>query len=357
MARPGSLPLPRGQLWSRWSRRTAVLVLLGLAALAGVSRSDDLGAAGHLLAHPHWQWLIAALTLEAASMVVFARIQQRLLSAGDVDIGLGSMTAITLAGDALARTLPGGVAWGAPWVFRRLRRRGADRLLAGWVVLVAGALGSFALFLVVAAGVEIAGDRGPLADFRTLTAALAAIPLVAAGGVVVGRRSDRARSLGQALVATVVTHVPPARHLVHAVVGLATQVRAVGLDLRGWIRTGALAVLNWLCDCACLVACLWATGASVPWRGVLVAYGLAQVASWIPIVPGGLGVVEGGLSFLLVAYGMPADNALAGVLLYRVVSFWAVVPAGWGTWGVLTALEHRSDRGDQPVLAPSLRAA
>jgi hypothetical protein len=290
-------------------------------------------------------------------MVVFARIQQRLLRAGNVDVGLGSMTAITLAADAMARTLPGGVAWGAPWVFRRLRQRGADPRLAGWVVLVAGGLGSFALFLVVAAGVEIAGSRGPAADLRGPMAILVCLPLVTVGCLLVRRRSDRARSLGRVLNSTVAFHVPPAGRLVHAAVGLAARIRVVELDVRGWTRTGALALLNWLLDCACLVACLSATGASVPWRGVLVAYGLTQLAAWLPIVPGGLGVVEGGLSFLLIAYGTPADNALAAVLLYRIMSFWAVVPAGWATWGVLTALERRRHQDERPVIASMPQAA
>jgi uncharacterized membrane protein YbhN (UPF0104 family) len=126
----------------------------------------------------------------------------------------------------------------------------------------------------------------------------------------------------------------------------------VELDVRGWTATGALAAANWLVDCACLVTCVWAISGAVPWRGVLVAYGLAQVAAAIPVVPGGLGIVEGSLSFLLIAYGMPAESALAGVFLYRIVSFWSVVPVGWGVWGWLTLRERRSGRMS-PVQLPT----
>jgi uncharacterized protein (TIRG00374 family) len=138
--------------------------------------------------------------------------------------------------------------------------------------------------------------------------------------------------------------VPRLRQLADVVAALTTRVGAVGLDTRGWTATGMLAALNWLVDCACLVTCVWAISGTVPWRGVLVAYGLAQVAAAIPVVPGGLGVVEGSLAFLLIAYGMPADSALAGVFLYRIVSFWSVVPVGWGIWGCLTLRERRGAR-------------
>jgi uncharacterized membrane protein YbhN (UPF0104 family) len=328
---------------STWLRRGGVVAVLALAVVASAGRSRDLGAAGHSLLHVRWGFLIVALALEAASIVVFARIQQRLLRAGNVEVGLGPMTAISLAANALALTLPGGVAWGATWVFRRLRRHGADRVLAGWVVLVAGALGSFALFLVVAAGIELAGDQGPVAHMRAATAVLAAVPVVVSGGVLLGRHSARARSMGRG-VGSAASSTPGLRRLGDVAAALVTRVGAVRLDARDWTATGMLALLNWLVDCACLVTCVWAIGGAVPWRGVLVAYGLAQVAAAIPVVPGGLGVVEGSLSFLLIAYGMPAESALAGVFLYRIVSFWSVVPVGWGIWGGLTLRERRGGR-------------
>ena len=332
-----------------------MVVVLVVAVVAGASRSHDLAGAGHSLIHVRWAYLLVALGLEAASMVVFARIQQRLLRAGNVDVGLGPMTAITLAGNALALTLPGGVAWGATWVFRRLRRHGADRMLAGWVVLVAGALGSFALFLVVAVGIEIAGDRGPVAHLRAMAAALTAIPVVVAAVILLARRSARVRALGQGL-GRAASGVPRLRQLGDTATTLATRVGAVGLDARGWTTTGALAALNWLIDCACLVTCVWAVSGTVPWRGVLVAYGLAQVAASIPVVPGGLGVVEGSLSFFLIAYGMSAESALAGVILYRLVSFWSVVPVGWGIWGCLTFREQRRQRTASSPAGPPGRA-
>jgi hypothetical protein len=82
----------------------------------------------------------------------------------------------------------------------------------------------------------------------------------------------------------------------------------------------------------------------VPWRGVLVAYGLTQLSASLPVTPGGLGVVEGSLAALLVAYGMPASEALAATLLYRLVSFWSLAPIGWMVWFGIELAQRRGTR-------------
>jgi len=55
-------------------------------------------------------------------------------------------------------------------------------------------------------------------------------------------------------------------------------------------------------------------------------------------VPGGIGVVEGGLLVGLTSAGMPESSAFAAVLLYRVATFY--LPPIWG-WFALTWLRRR----------------
>jgi putative heme transporter len=82
----------------------------------------------------------------------------------------------------------------------------------------------------------------------------------------------------------------------------------------------------------------------VPWRGILVVYGLTQLAAVLPLTPGGLAVVEGSLTALLIAYGLSSGDAVAATLLYRAVGFWAPVPVGWVLYVVLTRRVARSER-------------
>ena len=90
-------------------------------------------------------------------------------------------------------------------------------------------------------------------------------------------------------------------------------------------------------------------GAEVPWRGLLLAYAAAQLATNLPITPGGLGVVEGSLTVALVAFGGAQASTVAAVLIYRVLSFWLILPIGWGTLGAIT-YNHRRGRGARPLV-------
>ena len=109
--------------WKWWARRVAGAVLLGVAAAFGYQRRHDLAQAVQLLGHLRISGLFVAIAFEAASMVAFARLQRWLLHEGGVEVGLVPMVQITLAGNALSTSLPGGAAWAAAWAFGQLRRR------------------------------------------------------------------------------------------------------------------------------------------------------------------------------------------------------------------------------------------
>jgi putative heme transporter len=105
-----------------------------------------------------------------------------------------------------------------------------------------------------------------------------------------------------------------------------------------------LALANWLTDAAVLAVSIHAAGAAVPWHVLLLVYGSGIGAQSLNITPGGLGVAEGTLALSLVATGLRASQALAAVLLYRLVSFWLVAFAGWLVF--LWLRHHRPARRD-----------
>jgi uncharacterized membrane protein YbhN (UPF0104 family) len=308
------------------------VVLLAAAAWAAFERRSQISDASGMLSRTRLWWVLAAVGAEILSMVAFARLQRWLLRAGGVRVRLVEMFEIIMAGNALSSSLPGGPAWSAAWAFGQLRRRGANRVLAGWVLLVAGILASFGVFVIVASGAWISGGRGPLASLRWVAAALAAVPIAAALVYVLARDNDRVRSTLRSGWAAVSARSAGARSVGKAVKSVVNGLGIVRPGVVGWSEAFGLALANWLWDAACLVACIEALQFHVPWRGVLVIYGLTQISASLPITPGGIGVVEGSLAALLVAYGATSASAFAIVLLYRIVSFWGLVPIGWGAW-------------------------
>jgi hypothetical protein len=205
-------------------------------------------------------------------------------------------------------------------------------------------LASFALFVVVAAGAFVAGSRGPVAGLRPLAAALAAIPVVVGIGIILLSRSARLRSESRRLAVRVEDRLRWLEPLDGVIRRLLARLHTVQPGARGWIEAFCLALANWTLDAVALAACILALGGGVPWRGVLVAYGLTQLSASLPITPGGIGVVEGSLAALLVAYGMPASEALAATLLYRLVSFWGLAPVGWVVWSAIEVAQRRGMR-------------
>ena len=95
-----------------------------------------------------------------------------------------------------------------------------------------------------------------------------------------------------------------------------------------WKAAIAAAAGSTLFDYLALLAALRAVGAEPRPSLVLLAYTASQVLALIPVTPGGLGFVEGGLVAMLKLAGVPVGTALAATLVYRTASYWLPLPAG-----------------------------
>jgi uncharacterized protein (TIRG00374 family) len=105
-------------------------------------------------------------------------------------------------------------------------------------------------------------------------------------------------------------------------------------------------------DLVCLVAACRAAGAHGPTIEVaLVAYAAGMAASSLPLVPGGIGVVDGALLLALTRGGLSLSQATAGVLIYRLISLVFVAVVGWLFWLVLNQRDRRRIQGKQQLAA------
>ena len=83
-------------------------------------------------------------------------------------------------------------------------------------------------------------------------------------------------------------------------------------------------------DYLTLLCAIRATGVRPNPSLVLLAYAVAGLLALIPITPGGLGIVEAGLSAMLILAGIPSGQAVLATLAYRIISYW--LPAAAGRW-------------------------
>jgi putative heme transporter len=323
-----------------WPVVLAVGLVGALIAADGSSFGNSVATLGHL----DWVWLPLAVAAEAASMAAFARTQRRLIRAGGTNLHLGSVMAITYAGNAISVSLPlAGPEVATGFIYRSYSRLGIDPAVAGWALAVSGVFSSVAFALVLAGGAAASGS----ASAMILGFLGAAITLLLTGAVLSALRSSSVRRRLNGLVAQLVARSRkvvnwPGPGAVDALDRFLDRVAGLRLPRVQYAEVMALAVWNWAADCLCLAFSIRAIGVNVPWQGLVLAYSAGMAAAGVGLTPGGIGVVEAVLSASLVALGIKGHSALAAVLVYRLISFWLVMTVGWAVVAILT-------RGHNPL--------
>jgi uncharacterized protein (TIRG00374 family) len=327
--------------------RYAVGVLLGCVVLVLlVGKRGELAAARHQLASVSGGWVVAAIAAETVSLLAFAWLQHRVLHLSGTTMPLPGLFLLTLANDAIANSVPGEPAVSSAYRYRYYRRRGATSASAGWTIftiLIAQAVG-MSLLLLLGVLVALAGSTSTLGAGVTV---IGLVIVLGAGAILI--RRDLVLRLASAAVRGVdrltrrsARPSGPQRTLAARIEGTLTRMREIPLGPRSTVTVVAIATAVWWCDFLCLVCSFRAVHSPIPWHGVMLAYGVAQVVGSFPIVPGGLGLVEGSLAVVLVAYGAGRVPAVSAALAFRIVNFWLAIVVGWLSAGLIA---HNLRRG------------
>lgn len=76
----------------------------------------------------------------------------------------------------------------------------------------------------------------------------------------------------------------------------------------------------------------WALGSPVNPAPILIAYGLASLAGFLVVTPGGAGAYEAIMVFVLAIAGMSNSEAIAGIVLTRAIILFVTIVAGWALY-------------------------
>jgi uncharacterized protein (TIRG00374 family) len=338
-------PATKGKTQEReGTSRRRVVITIGLTVIA-------LGAVVYIFVHEkktfqgftrelanlRWEWVGLALVAELASIPPLAEAQRLVLAATGVRAPRWRMILVTFASNAISMSVPAGVAFAEGYYFAQYREFGASRAQAVWSELASGAIAFAALAAVALTGAVSAG--GPA------TVVLVVLLSVVTAGSIAAAVLFRHPHLLVSAIEWIDRLV--GRRLGEMIDRVTDRVRDAARSLRGttpsiatWVVAAGLSALNWLLDVATLGFSFKAVGASVPWGAVLLAFAGGKVVSSLGITPGGLGIVEGGLVAMFVAFGTKGAEAGAAVIVYRGLTLVGLVGLGWVAAAAIQAEHH-----------------
>jgi uncharacterized protein (TIRG00374 family) len=293
-----------------------------------------------------WWWLAMVVT-QALGLLCFAQVQRVALHTRDW------FTVVTsnLASGALSRVVPGGAATAAALQFQMLARGPVNRatavtgLTAGSLLLLA----TLAALPLLALPAVIGGVHVPRTLLNASAVGLALFAALFALGFALLRSEGVVDRIARA-VTWVACRLPgrdePPQRLAERLRDQRNLVRrALG---ERWVAAVAAAAGRWLFDFLTLQAALAAVGAHPRLSLALIAYSTAQLLAQIPLTPGGLGVVEAGMTGTLVLIGVGGGAAAIATLAYRLASYWLQLPVGLVAW-----ILHRRRYGSEAAQVAS----
>lgn len=316
----------------RWLRLGASVALIGAIFFFALPRFASFSEVWSAIAEMTWLELATLALIAAWNIVTYWFVMMSALPGSN----LWQTMKVNQASTAVANTLPGGGALGVGVTYGMYTAYGFSRPQIGLAVLVSGIWNTFVKLgmpVIALALLALEGGAGRALVATAMAGVAALLASVTLFAAVLS--SDRAaRRVGRGLAwATSATRRllrrKGASDLAEATVRFRSQ--AAELLSSRWLRLSVFSLLSHLSLYAVLLLSLRHVGVGqdqVSWVQVLAAFAFIRLISALPVTPGGLGVVELGLTAALVAAGGPEAPVVAAVLLYRALTYLPPIPIG-----------------------------
>ncbi|MBM4412253.1 MAG: flippase-like domain-containing protein [Chloroflexi bacterium] len=315
------------------------LILIALVVTLAVYNRADLSEAIHLLQTTEPLWVAVAFTMIVLGFVCAGWIYGSVLSMLNHRETMVWLIGTALVGILLNQAVPMGSVAAYAFLVAALRNRGFP---ASSVAVVAGTeLLSWngAALLMFSAGLLYLTLT---ADFTATTPIITAVIITSGVATFLAIVATRpAESVARWL-----------HQLRHGLMRLGVEWNTQSLELlieeiaksraifaaqpSKFGRIIALQMSIFVCHAVALNALLYGMRIDVPFWNVLAAYGMSLIVSLFTILPGGGGAVEAALSFSLHLQGVPVHAALGSAILFRLLSFWMMLPIGAIFYRLLT---------------------
>lgn len=292
--------------------------------------------------------LLLGFALQLLSLFCYSLLTRATLGSAGHRLSMARIFRIQLSTKALSNVVPGGNAASSALGYRLLTLSGISGPDAGFALATAG-IGSAVVLNIIFWTALIASV--PFRGVNPLygTAAVAGIVIMAFAALLVigvmdgsGRAERFVRWTGR----TLRLDEDKFAAVLHQV---AERLEELSSDRQLLRRVVFWAAANWLLDAASLWVFLRAYGESLSPEALLVAFGLANVLAAIPILPGGLGVVEGAYTAALTGFGVPARVAVPAIATYRAAQYLMPIALGGLAYASLRVGPWKIEKRDRLV--------
>ena len=329
----------RTRWWrSRWFQAAGSLAVVALIFGFFFPKVADYGEV--------WKTIKAMTFIEVATLTALALWNLAsywpMLTAVQPGLRWREAAVSNLASTAVANTLPGGGAIGVAATMTMQRSWGIPVAQTTLATVVSGVWNNFVklgLPVVALALLALSGDAGT----ARMAAALIGLAVLAAAIALFGAllRSERMAGRVGAAAGRVASGFRrllrrgPVEHWDERAIAFRAEI--VELLERRWLLITVTALVSHLSLYAVLLIALRHVGVSndeVSWQAVLAAFAFVRLLSAVPITPGGLGLVELGLTATM-GSGLPdgtKNQIAAAVLLYRALTWLLPIPLGVACW-------------------------
>lgn len=320
-----------------------LIILLALGVHVLLPRIAVLEQSLHVLQSLSIGFIAAAIAAQALSYVANGALLRTIVKSSHEQIPLTRSAAIVMAASTVCLVAGGIVGYGAA-VYQWTRQNGNTRetaTIAAWLpsVFDAAALVIVALFSAIEL---LHGQRLPASAISALAVVMALLLTIIGGSFYAISRTDRFAALLQTA-----RRLPLLRDRLKDVAeDLPPRLKAVSTALRSrvGVEAAACALLNLVFDMTTLALVFVAAGHPVRLSVLVAGYGVPLLLGRFSFLPGGIAVIEIGMTALYAALGVPEQVAIVVILTYRFISFWLPTLAGIP---VAAALQVSRGNGEQ----------
>jgi uncharacterized protein (TIRG00374 family) len=323
-----------------WKLIVNIVTLLALAGLAYAIRDQLIDTIANLRRVNGWVlWLI--IPLEALGYHAQSKMYQRMFRMVGTEVGYKDITKVSLELNFVNHVFPSGGVSGISYFGLRMKQLGARGAQATLVQTMKLVLLFLSFEILLFTGMFLLAINGNASNLTMFIGTVIAMLVLVGTGVFVYVIGSKSRIDSFFTVATKVLnwliHQVRRRHpetiKIDAAKEAFTDFHETYMQLRS--RWRELAAPFWwglvvnLTEVLVIYVVYIAFGEWVNIGAIILAYGVANFAGLISVLPGGVGVYEALMTTVLATAGVPAALTLPVTIMYRILNTVLQLPPGY----------------------------